>query len=270
MFLAAEHSAAAEQEVIGNYMYYGTSSTSLAVASSGTFTLDTQTGLSWVANDKIVIWSGSSPANWIAGVVTSYSGTTIVFEASSSSGAGTYTDWRINLASGTIQHRHGYASEWEASNPVLLKAEIGVARDDLGDGTVKFKIGDGVSPWMDLPYQGTGSGVGVYAGSAVLSSGFIVVNATWVTAVTIIVVTPTAAPGTAGAALYVDPADIVAGTSFTIRSDDATDSRTVFWMASEPNPAPLSPYVLKTLVPSGSSYPDNNSHVTKDFGARGV
>src|SRR6266496_4669967 len=125
LFLAAEHSAAAEQEVIGNYMYYGTSSTSLAVAPSGTFTLVTQTGLSWVANDKIVIWSGSSPANWIAGVVTSYSGTTIVFEASSSSGAGTYTDWRINLASGTIQHRHGYASEWEASNPVLLKAEIG-------------------------------------------------------------------------------------------------------------------------------------------------
>src|SRR5581483_3269638 len=42
------------------------------------------------------------------------------------------------------------------------------------------------------------------------------------------------APSTAGTNLYADPSDIVAATSFKIKSDDSSDSRTVFWMASAP------------------------------------
>ena len=47
----------------------------------------------------------------------------------------------------TIKHRRGTTSEWVAKNPILNKAEIGV---DLDVG--KFKLGDGETPWLDLPY----------------------------------------------------------------------------------------------------------------------
>lgn len=42
--------------------------------------------------------------------------------------------------------RRGTASEWTTANPVLRDGEIGWIR-----GTVTFKIGDGVSHWVDLP-----------------------------------------------------------------------------------------------------------------------
>lgn len=46
--------------------------------------------------------------------------------------------------------RGGTASEWTAANPVLLKNEMGIERQD--DGTCKIKIGDGSTAWSDLPY----------------------------------------------------------------------------------------------------------------------
>ena len=42
---------------------------------------------------------------------------------------------------------HG-AAEWLQSNPVLLDRELATERD-----TGKFKLGDGVKAWADLPYQ---------------------------------------------------------------------------------------------------------------------
>lgn len=36
---------------------------------------------------------------------------------------------------------------WEASNPILLKGELGIEID-----TNQMKIGDGVSKWTSLPY----------------------------------------------------------------------------------------------------------------------
>ena len=43
--------------------------------------------------------------------------------------------------------KHDTLTNWEASSLVLLKSEIGVV-----DGTNKFKIGDGVNVFKDLPY----------------------------------------------------------------------------------------------------------------------
>ena len=40
------------------------------------------------------------------------------------------------------------ASYWTSINPVLLKGEIGFESD-----TLAFKIGDGVTPWRELPYS---------------------------------------------------------------------------------------------------------------------
>lgn len=46
-----------------------------------------------------------------------------------------------------IRLRRGTASQWNQANPVLEAGEPGVERD-----TNKFKIGDGVRTWSNLPY----------------------------------------------------------------------------------------------------------------------
>ncbi len=46
-----------------------------------------------------------------------------------------------------VQIRRGTASEWTASNPILLDGELAIEKD-----TRKFKIGDGVTNWNELLY----------------------------------------------------------------------------------------------------------------------
>lgn len=53
-----------------------------------------------------------------------------------------------------IRPRRGTAYEWSTVNPILDEGELGVEVPDSGIGTglCKFKIGDGVTKWNDLPY----------------------------------------------------------------------------------------------------------------------
>lgn len=53
-----------------------------------------------------------------------------------------------------IQMRRGTAAEAAAANPVLLAGEIGFETD-----TGKFKFGNGVNVWLDLPYANQVGGV---------------------------------------------------------------------------------------------------------------
>jgi hypothetical protein len=46
-----------------------------------------------------------------------------------------------------FQFRRGSAAEWATINPVLRSGEIGVILD-----TQRFKIGNGLTHWVDLPY----------------------------------------------------------------------------------------------------------------------
>lgn len=47
-----------------------------------------------------------------------------------------------------IQLRRGILEEWIEANPILALGELSVETD-----TGKFKIGDGVKHWVDLPYS---------------------------------------------------------------------------------------------------------------------
>lgn len=53
--------------------------------------------------------------------------------------------------------RRDTAANWVAANPILSAGEIGVELPASGT-TCKFKIGDGVTAWVSLPYAGGGSG----------------------------------------------------------------------------------------------------------------
>lgn len=48
-----------------------------------------------------------------------------------------------------IQFRRGTAAFWESENPILHPGEPGFEKN-----TKWYKIGDGVTPWNDLPYIG--------------------------------------------------------------------------------------------------------------------
>lgn len=46
-----------------------------------------------------------------------------------------------------IQLRRGNANQWTTQNPILAQGELAVELD-----TSKFKIGDGIKHWNQLPY----------------------------------------------------------------------------------------------------------------------
>ncbi|GHU70090.1 hypothetical protein FACS1894184_15060 [Clostridia bacterium] len=60
---------------------------------------------------------------------------------------------------GPISLHHGTAAAFLANNPVLVRGEMGVELD-----TYRYKIGDGETPWNDLPYA-SGSQFLVNAGA---------------------------------------------------------------------------------------------------------
>lgn len=54
--------------------------------------------------------------------------------------------------------RRGTPAEWAASPSILYEGEIGFELDPATSRTVKWKVGDGVTPWSELPYFGSGGG----------------------------------------------------------------------------------------------------------------
>ena len=78
--------------------YKGTSTTSRAIASSGSITVSTQSGLAYVVGSRVRLASSASPANYMEGVVTSYSSTTLVFTSDVAGGSGTFASWNLSLA----------------------------------------------------------------------------------------------------------------------------------------------------------------------------
>ena len=79
--------------------YAATSVSSQTIGSSGTKTFTTQSGLAYSAGARVRAADAGAPAtNYMEGVVSSYSGTTLAFTADRSVGSGTLTSWTINIA----------------------------------------------------------------------------------------------------------------------------------------------------------------------------
>ena len=63
-----------------------------------------------------------------------------------------------------IQSRRDSATNWTAANPILAQAEKGYELETIGTSSAKYKIGDGVTTWNDLPYQSAVGGVQTVTG----------------------------------------------------------------------------------------------------------
>ena len=66
-----------------------------------------------------------------------------------------------------VQIRRDPSGKWTVNNPILLSGEFGYETD-----TTQIKIGDGVTPWIYLPYWGSGTPpITIVNGNSLLSTG---------------------------------------------------------------------------------------------------
>lgn len=73
------------------------------------------------------------------------------------------------MAYSKIRPRRGTRYEWQTINPILAEGElvVEVPDDGVGTGLSKFKIGDGINHYNDLPYAFDGaSASAIYGGDA--------------------------------------------------------------------------------------------------------
>jgi hypothetical protein len=76
--------------------YGGTSATSTTIGTgSKTFTM-AQPGLAYLVGDYVRVKSNANGANYMEGIVSAYSGTTLTVNVTVTGGSGTFTDWNFN------------------------------------------------------------------------------------------------------------------------------------------------------------------------------
>lgn len=94
--LDAAAAIAAANNAIG--YRYGTSTSSNSIG-TGAKTFTTQSGLAILSGGFITVSDSVTPANYLHGQVTSYSGTTLVVDVMDTGGTGTITSWNISPSS---------------------------------------------------------------------------------------------------------------------------------------------------------------------------
>ena len=107
--------------------YSTTSSTSKTIAIGPSFSMTVGAGLGYLAGQRVRMWHTGTTTQYVEGVVTSYSGTTLVFTSDDSGGSGTFAAWTFACADRTIF--------------------------GMGDGSTTFRAPD----WRGLFIRGAGS-----------------------------------------------------------------------------------------------------------------
>jgi hypothetical protein len=110
--------------------YSCTSATSFAIA-TGSKIFATQAGLAWLPGARARVSSlAGGGVNYVEGVVTAYSGTTLTVNVSKVVGSGTHTDWQISLAGDPG------SGDLLSTNNLSDLASAGTARGNLGVSAV--------------------------------------------------------------------------------------------------------------------------------------
>lgn len=123
---ASAASASATAAAASAAQLIGTSTSSVAIG-TGSKAFTTQSGKFFAAGTWLLITSDANPAvNYMHGVVTAYSGTSLTVNVTNIGGAGTLTDWTIRV-SGT-QGATGAAGTLDFT---VLSAETAIAVGDL-------------------------------------------------------------------------------------------------------------------------------------------
>ena len=110
---------------VGIGYYNLTSVSSVAIATgSKTFTTNlSNISTAFTVGTRIRVAYVTTPANYMEGVITSFSGTTLVVNVDSIGGSGTYANWTISVAG--IQGSNGVTSITGTANQVIASASTG-------------------------------------------------------------------------------------------------------------------------------------------------
>ena len=79
------------------------------------------------------------------------------------------------MAYARIRPRRGTQYEWSSYNPVLAEGELAIQFPDTGIGTglCKFKVGDGITAWNQLPYAFDGTAAAAIDGGGIVANSLI-------------------------------------------------------------------------------------------------
>lgn len=156
--------------------YMATSVTSLAIASSGSLAPTTQLNLAYTAGARVRLTSTGSAA-WMEGIVTNYSAAGVLtFTADLSSGAGSHTDWNINLAGarGTTGAGVGSTGTFTFTATPLVVSDAAVAANSI---ILLIPTNDAAGILVG-GHGGTGNAFGVFISSKSAGVSFTVTVAT--------------------------------------------------------------------------------------------
>ncbi len=139
--------------------YRATSASSLATSASGSKAFNTQASLAYTAGARIRATSAGT-GEWMEGIVSAYSGTTLTVTMDLANGSGTHADWDINAAgqpgsSVGTQPVAWVAFEGNGTGAPSIISQFNVAsvaRTSVGKFTVTF-----TSPLTDANYAIVGS-----------------------------------------------------------------------------------------------------------------
>jgi hypothetical protein len=106
--------------------YGGTSATSLLIANSTTKTFTTQAGLAYQVGTYVRASSAANGANFMEGLVSSYSATTLAIAVTKIGGAGTFADWGFSVSGAPG------VGDLISTNNLSDVASAGTARTNLG------------------------------------------------------------------------------------------------------------------------------------------
>jgi hypothetical protein len=196
---------------IGIGYYNLTSVSSVAIATgSKTFTTNlSNLSTAFTVGTRVRVAYVTTPANFMEGVITSFSGTTLVVNVDSIGGSGTYANWTISVAG--IQGSNGVTSITGTANQVIASASTGAVTLSLPQS-----INSGAAPtflgtnFTGIPNAGlTNSAITINGTSTSLGGSISVGTVTSVgfTGGLITVATPTTTPaftvaGTSGGIPY--------------------------------------------------------------------
>ena len=140
--------------------YLATSTTSVTVG-TGSQTFTTQAGLAYSTGARARATSTGTGA-YVEGLVTSYSGTTLVINADATSGSGAHTDWDINVA-GNV----GATGAAGAAGPGYLATST--TSVTVGTGSQTFTTQAGLAYSTGARARATSTGTGAYVEGLVTS-----------------------------------------------------------------------------------------------------
>lgn len=113
------------------------STTSLAIGTgSKAFTMTAGAGIGYVVGQRVRAISGTgSGANWMEGVVASYSGSVLTVTVDQTAGSSTYADWTIVALCAAQVSSTGFGFTAPSTSPPFLMYEGSAMAFSIGSGT---------------------------------------------------------------------------------------------------------------------------------------